>query len=77
MLEASERCVSEISEALEDNMSAISQRLRLLKSERIVQSRRSGKHIYYALADQHIARLVTNGLLHALEPVDHRAIADR
>ncbi len=67
MLEDSERCVSELCHALQDNMPAISQRLRLLKAERIVRSRRDGKHIYYALADNHIARLVTNGLLHALE----------
>jgi ArsR family transcriptional regulator, lead/cadmium/zinc/bismuth-responsive transcriptional repressor len=67
MLEDSERCVSELCQALQDNMPAISQRLRLLKSERIVRARRDGKHIYYALADNHIARLVTNGLLHALE----------
>lgn len=67
MLEASERCVSEIAETLDDNMSAVSQRLRLLRSERIVRTRRDGKHIYYALADSHISQLVTNGLLHALE----------
>jgi len=67
VLEASERCVSELCEVLDDNMPAISQRLRLLKSERLVRSRRDGKHIYYALADSHISRLVTNGLLHALE----------
>jgi ArsR family transcriptional regulator len=67
ILEASERCVSELCVVLGDNMPAISQRLRLLKSERVVRSRRDGKHIYYALADSHISRLVTNGLLHALE----------
>ncbi len=67
MLEDSERCVSELCHSLQENMSSISQRLRLLKAERIVRSRRDGKHVYYALADNHIARLVTNGLLHALE----------
>jgi len=79
MLEDSERCVSELCHALQDNMPAISQRLRLLKAERIVRSRRDGKHIYYALADNHIARLVTNGLLHALEhsaPHDVSAASD-
>ena len=67
LLEASERCVSEICTLLEEPMPAISQRLRLLKSERIVRSRREGKHIYYALADEHISRLVTNGVMHAME----------
>jgi ArsR family transcriptional regulator, lead/cadmium/zinc/bismuth-responsive transcriptional repressor len=75
MLEDSERCVSELCHALQDNMPAISQRLRLLKAERIVRSRRDGKHIYYALADNHIARLVTNGLLHALEQSSPSSVA--
>lgn len=76
MLEDSERCVSELCQVLGDNMPAISQRLRLLKSERIVRSRRDGKHIYYALADNHIARLVTNGLLHALEQASPEGCAE-
>ena len=67
LLEASERCVSEICELLDEPMPAVSQRLRLLKSERIVRSRREGKHVYYALADEHISRLVTNGVMHAME----------
>ena len=67
MLEGSERCVSEMSDVLGDSMPAISQRLRLLRAERIVRTRRDGKHVYYALADEHISRLVTNALMHALE----------
>lgn len=67
LLEASERCVTEICTDLNEPMPAISQRLRLLKSERIVRSRREGKHVYYALADEHISRLVTNGVMHAIE----------
>lgn len=67
LLEAGERCVSEVCSALNEPMPAISQRLRLLKSERIVRSRRDGKHVHYALADDHISRLVTNGVMHAME----------
>jgi ArsR family transcriptional regulator len=67
LLEAAERCVSEICDLLDEPMPAISQRLRLLKSERIVRSRREGKHVFYALADEHISRLVTNGVMHAME----------
>jgi len=67
LLEASERCVSEICTMLDEPMPAISQRLRLLKSERIVRSRRDGKHVFYALADDHVSRLVTNGVMHAME----------
>ena len=67
LLEAEERCVSEICTLLDEPMPAVSQRLRLLKSERIVRSRREGKHVYYTLADEHISRLVTNGVMHAME----------
>ena len=67
MLEARECCVSELADALKEPLPAISQRLRILKSERIVGSRREGKHVYYSLADGHISRLVTNGVMHAME----------
>lgn len=68
MLMHDELCVTEIAEALDDNLSAVSQRLKLLRSERLVKHRRAGKHIYYSLADDHIAQLVSNGLAHAVEP---------
>ncbi len=67
MLEARSCCVSELADALAEPLPAISQRLRVLKSERIVRSRREGKHVYYSLADGHITRLVTNGVMHAME----------
>ena len=67
ILEAGNCCVSEIAATLNEPLPAISQRLRVLKSERVVRSRREGKHVYYALADEHISRLVTNGVMHAME----------
>jgi DNA-binding transcriptional ArsR family regulator len=50
-----------------DNVPAVSQRLKLLKSERIVTASREGKHVYYELCDDHIAELVANALAHARE----------
>ncbi|MEO0437050.1 MAG: metalloregulator ArsR/SmtB family transcription factor [Pseudomonadota bacterium] len=67
MLESGESCVSEMAMTLEEPLPAISQRLRVLKSERIVRARRDGKHVFYSLADEHISRLVTNGVMHAME----------
>ena len=67
ILEAGQCCVSEIATAMDESLPAVSQRLRVLKSERVVRSRREGKHVYYALADEHISRLVTNGVMHAIE----------
>lgn len=67
LLEAGPCCVSEIATTLQEPVPAISQRLRVLRSEHIVRSRREGKHVYYALADEHISRMVTNGVMHAME----------
>jgi ArsR family transcriptional regulator len=67
LLAEGERCVSEIANLQQESLPAVSQRLKLLKSERIVSQRRAGKHIYYRLADDHIAELVANGSAHACE----------
>lgn len=63
-----EMCVSELTFVLRDNLPAISQRLKLLRAERLVCTRRQGKHVYYRLADMHIAELIANGLAHGEEP---------
>ena len=62
-----ERCVSEIAEASGTGMSTVSQRLRLLRAERLVARRREGKHIYYALADEHVGELIRAAIEHAAE----------
>jgi ArsR family transcriptional regulator len=62
-----EMCVSELTERLKDNLPAISQRLKLLRAERIVVTRRQGKHVFYSLADNHVAQLIANGLAHGCE----------
>ena len=66
LLARGEACVSEL--AGDEQLSTVSQRLRILRTENIVERRREGKHIYYTLADQHIASLVENALAHAGEP---------
>jgi DNA-binding transcriptional ArsR family regulator len=62
-----EWCVSELAAALDEGMSTISQRLRVLRAEGLVERRREGKHIYYALADAHVASLLESALAHAAE----------
>jgi DNA-binding transcriptional ArsR family regulator len=63
-----EQCVTELAEAEHEELSTISQRLRILRAENIVVRRRRGKHINYALADQHMIGLVATILEHASEP---------
>lgn len=62
-----EHCVTDLASELGEGMSTISQRLKVLRSERLVQRRRDGKHIYYTLADEHVAGLVASALEHAAE----------
>jgi DNA-binding transcriptional ArsR family regulator len=64
-----EVCVTELADAECEEMSTISQRLRVLRAENIVVRRRTGKHINYALADQHMIDMVTAVIAHASEPV--------
>lgn len=68
LLAKREMCVSELTSVLRDNLPAISQRLKLLRAERLVCTRRQGKRVYYRLADTHIAELIANGLAHGEEP---------
>lgn len=72
-----EWCVTELAEAAGVGLSTVSQQLRLLRAEHIVHRRRTGKHIYYSLADRHIIELVANALEHAAEePAPHEDDAD-
>jgi ArsR family transcriptional regulator, lead/cadmium/zinc/bismuth-responsive transcriptional repressor len=62
-----EWCVSELALAAGVGLSTVSQQLRLLRAERVVERRRAGKHIFYSLADRHMIDLVTSALAHAAE----------
>ena len=52
---------------LDDNLPAVSQHLKLLRSQRIVRYRRSRNHIFYALDDKHIRQFIQNAVEHAKE----------
>jgi ArsR family transcriptional regulator, lead/cadmium/zinc/bismuth-responsive transcriptional repressor len=67
MLTHGERCVSDIVAELGEKFSTVSQRLRVLRAEDLVRRRRDGTHLYYALADRHVADLLHNALAHAAE----------
>ena len=54
-------------ETLSYTQSAVSHQLRLLRSMRLVRSRRDGRHIYYEVDDDHIAKLFKQGLEHVQE----------
>lgn len=62
-----EWCVTELADATGASLSTVSQRLRVLRDDDLVATRRQGKHVYYALADQHVAHMIDNVLAHAGE----------
>jgi ArsR family transcriptional regulator, lead/cadmium/zinc/bismuth-responsive transcriptional repressor len=62
-----EWCVTELAAELDEELSTVSQRLKLLRAHGLVRRRRDGKHIFYSLLDQHIADLISNALAHASE----------
>lgn len=66
-LRRSEMCVCDIAGALQMTQSAISHQLRILKQMDLVKSRREGKTIFYALADDHIETILDMGLEHINE----------
>ncbi|MCR4567403.1 MAG: metalloregulator ArsR/SmtB family transcription factor [Pseudobutyrivibrio sp.] len=62
-----ELCVCDISEALGMTQSAVSHQLQILRTNKLVKSRREGKQMYYSLADDHVVTIIAQGLSHILE----------
>mgnify|MGYP002563888854 CR=1 FL=1 len=62
-----EVCVCDLAKVLNMTQSAISHQLRALKNARLVSSRREGKTVFYALADDHVKTIIDQGLEHVLE----------
>ena len=62
-----EVCVCDLAEALGMTQSAISHQLKILKQSRLVKSRRVGKSVFYSLADNHVRKIIDNGLEHIEE----------
>lgn len=67
ILHEGEQCVCEIAATLGASESAVSHQLRLLRTLRLVTSRRSGRMVFYALDDHHIHALFRVGLEHVRE----------
>jgi len=59
-----ELCVHTLEAALGMSQSAISHQLRVLRQLHLVRFRKEGRHVFYALDDEHVHELVKQGLLH-------------
>ncbi|MFW6292911.1 MAG: ArsR/SmtB family transcription factor [Spirochaetota bacterium] len=58
LLSQQELCVCDLAHLLDMTLPAVSHHLRLLKTMRLVRSRRDGKQVFYALDDDHILSLI-------------------
>ena len=59
-----EMSVTDISVALNMSQPAISQQLRVLKTNGLVRYTREGKSLIYSLADEHVSQILSIGLEH-------------
>ena len=60
-----EECnVNHIAEVLEMSQSAVSHQLSMLRNLRLVKYRKEGKNVYYSVDDEHIFRILEQGLEH-------------
>ena len=57
--------VYDIADSLTMGQSAISHQLRVLRSARLVKFRRDGKEVLYSIDDDHVMKLLGQGLEHA------------
>ncbi|KQR35134.1 helix-turn-helix transcriptional regulator [Deinococcus sp. Leaf326] len=62
-----ELCVCDLAAVIRLSESATSHQLRLLRTGRVVTSRKEGRAVYYRLLDQHVTTLIANALDHARE----------
>lgn len=62
-----ELCVCDLAELLAMSHSAVSHQLSVLRTNRLIKYRRSGKNIFYSLDDEHIQMIFDAGLSHILE----------
>lgn len=59
--------VSEIAEALEMTVSAVSHQLRVLRGAKLVKGVKEGKEVQYSLDDDHVTKIMEYGLTHVAE----------
>jgi ArsR family transcriptional regulator len=64
VLAHTELCVCDLAATLGMTQSAVSHQLSLMRTMRVVKSRKEGRMVYYTLDDEHIRDLFQRGLEH-------------
>lgn len=62
-----ELCVCDMAQLLGLSQTAVSHQLRVLKGNKLVKFRREGKTVFYSLADDHVRRIINQGMEHVEE----------
>lgn len=62
-----ELCVCDIAQLLNVSQTAVSHQLRVLKNNKLVKFRKEGKNVFYSLADDHVRRIINQGIEHVEE----------
>ena len=62
-----ELCVCDIAQLLGLTQSAVSHQLRILKTNRLVKPRKDGKTVFYSLSDDHVRKIIAQGMDHIKE----------
>lgn len=67
LLGEGEVCVHDLVTALDISQSGVSHQLRALREANLVVGRKSGRHVYYRLTDEHVREMLRNALSHGAE----------
>ena len=66
-LDGGELCVCDIAAALGLTKSAVSHQLKILRQSDLITYRKSGKNVFYTLADDHVRDIIEKALEHIQE----------
>lgn len=66
-LDESPRCVHELVDQLDEIQPVVSRHLGVLRDAGLVAGTRRGREVVYALADEHVARIAKDTVIHAQE----------
>lgn len=62
-----EKCVSDVAAQMNMSAAAVSHHLRMLRQGNLVIDNRQGKEVFYSLADDHVASILSLGMEHVTE----------
>jgi DNA-binding transcriptional ArsR family regulator len=62
-----ERCVHDLTEALDASQPLVSQHLKILRQAGVLTGRRRGREIAYSIADHHVIHIALDAIEHANE----------